>query len=645
MVEKTAYETLKRRIRELEQEATLHKHPEEALRKSESRYRTLLDFVPYPMVVFSMDGLVSYLNPSFTEIFGWTLDELEGKKIPYVPPELQQETSEKIKELFEEKIIRRYDTKRLTKSGRVLDVIVRGAVLSEPQGELVILRDITQERRIALHKEAMHAISMALPEYPELDDLLDYISSEIKSLLRAESGVVILIDEENQELFFPGVSNDDSAIQKRVKGVRFPIEQMDQVVAEKVIKTGEPIIVTDTTKVPKSYPMRDKKLGYRPKNFLQVPLRNGDRIIGALAAVNKQGETFDQTDVELLSMIAGTVALSVENARSSEQLKKAYQELTSLDRAKDKVINHLSHELKTPVSVLDGSLDVLAKKLAKMPQNTWKRTMDRAKRNVNRLREIQEETDDIMRDKQYKSYDLLSQMLDQCKVELETLIADEVGEGPIVERLRNRIEEMFGPKEIAQDEIFLGEFVGKRIRDLKALFSHRQIEIISHFDVTPSVYMPPDVLRKTVDGLIKNAVENTPDEGKVEVTVRTHGEGSELVVCDYGVGITEENRGRIFEGFITTQGTEDYSSKRPFDFNAGGKGADLLRMKIFSERFNFRIQMASLRCQFIPKAGDVCPGRISDCHYCMKKEDCHLSGWTTFSINFPAVSERGMQSG
>ena len=417
MVEKTAYETLKRRIRELEQEATLHKHAEEALRKSESRYRTLLDFVPYPMVVFSMDGLVSYLNPSFTEIFGWTLDELEGKKIPYVPPELQQETSEKIKELFEEKIIRRYDTKRLTKSGRVLDVIVRGAVLSEPQGELVILRDITQERRIALHKEAMHAISMALPEYPELDDLLDYISSEIKSLLRAESGVVILIDEENQELFFPGVSNDDSAIQKRVKGVRFPIEQMDQVVAEKVIKTGEPIIVTDTTKVPKSYPMRDKKLGYRPKNFLQVPLRNGDRIIGALAAVNKQEETFDQTDVELLSMIAGTVALSVENARSSEQLKKAYQELTSLDRAKDKVINHLSHELKTPVSVLDGSLDVLAKKLAKMPQNTWKRTMDRAKRNVNRLREIQEETDDIMRDKQYKSYDLLSQMLDQCKVD------------------------------------------------------------------------------------------------------------------------------------------------------------------------------------------------------------------------------------
>ena len=34
-----------------------------------------------------------------------------------------------------------------------------------------------------------------------------------------------------------------------------------------------------------------------------------------------------------------------------------------------------------------------------------------------------------------------------------------------------------------------------------------------------------------------------------------------------------------------------YSSKRAFDFNAGGKGADLLRMKIFAERYGFKIKM------------------------------------------------------
>ncbi|MCJ7775117.1 MAG: PAS domain S-box protein [Desulfobulbaceae bacterium] len=78
---------------------------QEALKKSERRFRTLLDFVPYPLVVFTLDGHVSYLNPAFTENFGWTLAELEGKTIPYVPPDLEQETSENIKKLFKERII------------------------------------------------------------------------------------------------------------------------------------------------------------------------------------------------------------------------------------------------------------------------------------------------------------------------------------------------------------------------------------------------------------------------------------------------------------------------------------------------------------------------------------------------------------
>jgi signal transduction histidine kinase len=138
-----------------------------------------------------------------------------------------------------------------------------------------------------------------------------------------------------------------------------------------------------------------------------------------------------------------------------------------------------------------------------------------------------------------------------------------------------------------------------------------------------------------IDGLIKNAIENTPDEGEIEVFVKKKGEGSELVVRDYGMGITEENQKRIFEGFFTTQETMSYSSKRPFDFNAGGKGADLLRMKIFSERYNFRIEMESSRCPCLPNGEDVCPGRISDCKFCKDRPGCHQTGGTTFTLFFP----------
>ena len=174
----------------------------EASRVAEKRYKTLLDFVPYPMVVFTLEGRVSYLNPAFTETFGWTLEELEGKHIPYVPPGLEEQTKESIKRLLKEKVIPREVSQRLRKDGRIVDVMMRGAVFLEteeqPAGEVVLLRDITQEKKLEETNETLLRISMALPSYPDLEDLLDYLSTEIKRLLNVEGALVILLDEEKQ---------------------------------------------------------------------------------------------------------------------------------------------------------------------------------------------------------------------------------------------------------------------------------------------------------------------------------------------------------------------------------------------------------------------------------------------------------------
>jgi signal transduction histidine kinase len=410
-------------------------------------------------------------------------------------------------------------------------------------------------------------------------------------------------------------------------------------VAGKVIRTGEPIIVSDTSEDPGFYKERDRKLGYKTRNLLLVPLKSSDHIFGVLCAINKKEGTFDETDVEMLNMIAGTVALSIENARFSEELKGAYREVTSLNRAKDKVINHLSHELKTPISVLSGSINILVKKLANLPDDKWKATIERSKRNLERIMEIQNQVEDIMHGKDYKAFDLLSLMLEECKDEIETLFAEQLEEGPVIETIRKRIEETFGTKKIEFEKIVLEEYASKRFKELKPLFSHRQVEVISDFSPAPPIRMPLEPLQKVYDGLIKNAIENTPDGGKIELIVRKNGESTELVVKDYGVGIIKDAQRRIFEGFFTTQDTMAYSSKRPFDFNAGGKGADLLRMKIFSERYGFKIDMISARCGFIPKETDICPGRISECKFCESKEDCHQSGGTTFTIHFTAASK------
>jgi PAS domain S-box-containing protein len=795
------------------QDISDRKQAEQRLRKSERRLRALLDFEPYPVVVFNLDGLVSYLNPAFSEVFGWRLEELEGRKIPFVPSGLEEETRIGIRKLMEERVVLHFETQRLTKDGRTLDVVIRAAVFAEskdePAGIILILRDVTKEKRIARSNEAMIRISMALPEYPDLEelltyinhevkrllgtegaiavlhdeirgdlfvlgaayddadterrieearfsmdqliagrviktgepiivpdtseerglheerdrrlgyrtrnllivplksservigalcainkkggpfadtdgellnmiagtvalsvenarfaedlkkayrnndallrismalpkhpdleDLLDYVNEEVKRLLNAEGSVALLLDEEKSEFYVLGAAYDAKDTKKRVKEVRFPVGQL---VAGKVLKTGQPLIISDTSLEPNLHEERDKKLGYKTRNLVLAPLRSRERIIGVLSAINKKEGSFYEKDLELLSLIAGTVALSIENARFSEELKKAYREVSSLNRAKDKAINHLSHELKTPVSILTSSFNLLAKRLVDLPEEVWKPTTERIKRNLLRILDIQYEVDDIIENKKTKSYDLLHLLLDQCADQLMTFVAEQCGEGPVVKRIRTRIDELFGPKASVPEIIDLGQTLEERLEYLKSFFSHREVEIVIRLEAVPPVFIPREVLHKVLDGLIKNAVENTPDEGKIEVAVQKKGAGALFLIRDYGVGIPEEAQRRIFEGFFSTRDTMAYSSKRPFDFNAGGKGADLLRMKIFSERYHFQIDMASTRCRHLPTEADVCPGRISGCALCSKLEDCHQSGGTLFSLYFPPAPEK-----
>lgn len=637
MASKIPDEELEQKVTSLENQIAELKKNEVTLQESAKRYRMLLDFIPYPTAVFNLKGRVSYLNPAFTDVFGWTLEEMMDEEIPFIPQHLQAETSEKIKELVDHQIVPRYETKRLTKDGRLIDVVTRGAVFSKSQmglaGELVIFRDIANEKRIAKNNEALLRISMALPEYPDLEDLLDYISSEIKRLLDTHGALVILLDGEKQEFFIPGAAYDDTATKERIKVIRFPI---DELASGSVVRSGQPLIVNDTSKDLVEYPKRDRKFGHQFKNYVIVPIQSSDRRIGVLAAYNKAQGAFETTDVELLEMIAGTVGLSIENARFSEELKQAYRELTSLDRAKDKAINHLSHELKTPISIFSGTLSVLEKKLAGLPEKKWQRTMARARRNMDRIRMLQSEVDDIIQEKEFRAFDFLSFIVDQCADLLETIIEDELGDSRLIDRIRNRIQEIFDPGERVTEKIHLNEFVDNRINEIKPLIPHRKIEINLDFNPVAPVFMPKDLLRKMIDGLTRNAIENTPDHGKIDISLETENEKVKLTVKDFGVGITKEHQKRIFEGFFSIQDTASYSSKEPFEFNAGGRGADLLRMKIFSKRHPFDIHVRSLRCQFIPKASDICPGDILKCEHCQTSLDCFQSGGSEFFLEFKA---------
>ncbi len=629
---------LEQRVLDLEAEL---KSLRQTRRKAESirtQHMGFLDFLPYPVLIRDTQERITYVNPAFTRTFKWTLEELRGTTgKQYVPVYLRSQLNARIKAMLQKDTTLRMKTRRLTKDGKMLKVAMRVGIQKdqnqEPAAIISVLRDITMEDRIDKNREAVNRISLALPQYPELRKLLSYITHEIKDLLKAEVANIILLDSKSREFFFLSSGHDDPLTREKIEKIRLSVDDM---LSGQVIKTGKPMIVTDAEDQGAQYRLRDQKLGYQVKNVILVPLRIQDRIIGVLTADNKTEGQFDQTDLETMSTIAGTVALSIENARVTRELRKAYEDLKGLNAAKDKMIHHLSHELKTPVAVLLSSVTVLSRRLSDLPEDTWKPTIERIKRNLNRILEIQYEVDDIIKQKDTLPGRILTMILDQCKDELESLIAEHTGEKDVIKKVREKVNTLFWPRDPAIEDIALDQFVRDRLEKKKPLFSHRRIKIVLNLSPSPLIRMPADPLKKIIDGLVKNAVENTPDQGKITITVGPGEKGTFLDITDEGTGIVPEAQKHIFEGFFATQDTLKYSSKNPYDFNAGGKGADLLRMKIFSERFNFTINLSSRRCSNLLEAEDVCPGSVEKCSRVSAPGRPGCDGTTTVKLVFPS---------
>ncbi len=77
---------------------------------------------------------------------------------------------------------------------------------------------------------------------------------------------------------------------------------------------------------------------------------------------------------------------------------------------------------------------------------------------------MQYQIEDIIKEKDYRGYYLFSSLLEACTDELEALAADECGQEEIASKIRQRIEELFGPQHEPAVEILLDRFVRRRLK-------------------------------------------------------------------------------------------------------------------------------------------------------------------------------------
>jgi signal transduction histidine kinase len=236
---------------------------------------------------------------------------------------------------------------------------------------------------------------------------------------------------------------------------------------------------------------------------LAAPLRVNDATVGALVAFG-EAEQFHSDAVSLASLFAAQVAAAVGNARLFEQVRE-------LDRSKSEFLSIASHEVRTPLTVMKSSLDLLVSSSH----------FDEAGDQRQLIAFCQESVDRLIR--------LVKDILDVSKIEAGVLSVQ------------------FLPTS-------LNELIEKCLFWVPQLPGGQGIEVDARLPKEPAmVFADPSRIQQVLENLISNALKFSRPGGRVSIELMAHEQEYEVIVSDQGKGIAPEDLERIFGKFTQVE--------------------------------------------------------------------------------------------
>ncbi|MDZ7695566.1 MAG: hypothetical protein U5R49_01105 [Deltaproteobacteria bacterium] len=140
---------------------------------------------------------------------------------------------------------------------------------------------------------------------------------------------------------------------------------------------------------------------------------------------------------------------------------------------------------------------------------------------MRRLTDLQEKIDDILSLKSFEEKEGICRIVASAADFLEE--CEEMGEGPRAEamvRVLKRIESVYGHEGIYAEQTRLHEMLHDITNEAISSMQGRELEIIRDFEEGHVVNQDRSILRKVFGGLLRNAIENTPDGGKIKVSLK-----------------------------------------------------------------------------------------------------------------------------
>ena len=241
-----------------------------------------------------------------------------------------------------------------------------------------------------------------------------------------------------------------------------------------------------------------------PTQALLVPLlQQGGSPYGFMVAGLNRFRALDEGYRGFIDLAAGHVAAGIASARSYEAQQRRAEDLAELDRAKTAFFSNISHEFRTPLTLIMGPVEDL---LARATDPAAREDLDVIHRNGLRLGK------------------LVNTLLDFSRIEA------------------GRMQASFEPVDLA-------EATGELASVFRSAVERAGLRLEVDTPPLPEpVYVDRGLWEKVILNLLSNALKFTA-AGRVRVAVATEGGQALVTVADSGIGVPADEMPRLFERF------------------------------------------------------------------------------------------------
>ncbi|MFN8258666.1 MAG: PAS domain S-box protein [Bacteroidales bacterium] len=517
----------------IKENITDKKNAEIELNESRERYKFLADMAIEGIIVFD-DHKIIDANKSASEITGLSINELTSHlKFENL---FAKESQVAVQNHIQNNSLQPVELMAVKKDGSLYpaELEVRKYHPDNSQIYVAALRETTYRKKV---EEVLRA-SLMLNNLSTSNDenyIINWGLEEAVKLTESKTGFLHFINEDQQNIERQ-IWTSNQAKENNFSDKEFHDSKKEENFWKEIIQSQKPGIQNNNQPLSENNNHLIENEGL--KRYISIPISENNKVKIIFGVGNKPRD-YTQFDLDLLNSLA-------ENLWTVIQRKRFENKLIEANSSKDRFLSIISHDLRSPIGSIQSLTDILDENLDNLEKEELRNFIK------------------IISDTSKATYNLLDNMLIWAQSQSRKL-------------------------EFNPDKIDIRTLIEEVVLIFQYQTGKKNILMEVNLNADTIVRADRNMLQTVIRNLVSNAIKFTSPEGKVSIMSKLYGnEFLEIVVKDTGIGISDENMGKIFN-------TKENFSTRGTD-NEKGTGLGLVICKDF-------IELNSGKIWFISEAG------------------------------------------